>query len=171
MPQANPFSLIPPTGTALRVPLLSFLSSFEAEYSYAMVPNWDGCGAEELTRDVVNLANQLVKDYASTISLQDVTPGRDGSLSLTWDDGRGNYVYLDVGPGQTLHLFYDVVDHPKWEGVSVASDQRILKEMVRAFGFLRPRMVFAPPVFIPAGDSNVLGRLPQAIWPLVLGRR
>lgn len=161
MKTPSSFSLeIRGTGTALGVP--SFLGSFEAEYSFAMVPNWDGRGAVELTRDVVNLADRIVRNYASTSCLQEVTPGRDGSLSLTWDDGRGNYVYLDVGPQQTLHLFYEVIGHPKWEGVSVASDKRILKEMARAFGFLRPKMFFAP-IFIPAGDSNVIGRL-QPIW-------
>jgi hypothetical protein len=154
MPTASLFQF-ESTGTALEVP--SFLASFEADYSFAMAPNWDGGGAVELTRDVVKLADRLVREFASTSCLQDVTPGNDGSLSLTWDDGQGNYVYLDVGPGQTLHLFYNVIGHPNWEGVSVASDRRILEQMVRAFGFLRPRMVFAP-VSIRA-NSNV-GRLP-----------
>jgi hypothetical protein len=41
-----------------------------------------------------------------------------------------------MGPGQTLHLFYDVRAHPKWEAVSVLGDRRMLEEMARAFSFL-----------------------------------
>lgn len=117
---------------------LSPLRAHKISYAYAMQPNWDGRGAIALTPAVIDLADHLIKQYASTDHLVEVAPGRDGSLSLVWDDGGGNYVYLDVGPNDTIHLFQNIIGGPRWEGVSSARDPRIHREMARAFGFLHP---------------------------------
>jgi hypothetical protein len=117
---------------------VSPLRAFQRDYAFALIPNWDGKGAVALTGAVIRLANEFLHDYASTKNLVEVTPGRDGSISLVWEDDQDNYVYLDVGPNDTVHLFYNVIGEPKWEGVSIASDTRILSEMARAFRFLHP---------------------------------
>src|SRR5450755_191332 len=72
--------------------------------------------------------------------LVEVSPGLYGSISFVWDDEKGNYVYLSVGPNDTVHLYYDVVGIPKWEGVGVgvASDRQLREKLSRAFRFLHP---------------------------------
>ena len=112
---------------------LSVIAAYQDDYAYAMVPNWDGDAAVALTRQVVALAERLIDRYATTENLTQVTPGVDGSLSFVWEDRRGNYVYLDVGPGDTVHLYHEIAGNPAWEAVSVASDPRIIAELATAF--------------------------------------
>jgi hypothetical protein len=111
----------------------SVLAAHQNDYVYAMVPNWDGDAAVALTQQVVNLAGQLVERYGTTENLTQITPGVDGSLSFVWEDRRGNYVYLDVGPGDTVHLYHDIIGNPTWEAVSVASDPRIIAQLAKVF--------------------------------------
>jgi hypothetical protein len=134
---------------------LPILASFSAEFDYARMNNWDGRGAVALSPMVERLAERLISKYAGVFHLVEVAPGRDSSLSFIWDDYRGNYVYLDIGPSDTVHLFYDVVGEPKWEGVSVASDPRVVDHLTRAFQFLRPRFDLPPVarILIPASRN------------------
>jgi hypothetical protein len=125
------------TGTANAVTSfshrLSVLAPYEEEYSHAMRPGWADANAIALTRHVINLAEWLIDRFGTTDHLTEVAPGRDGSLSFVWDDQSGNYIYLDVGPGDTVHLYRDTIADGKWEAVSVAADPRILAEIDRAF--------------------------------------
>jgi hypothetical protein len=91
-----------------------------------------------ITQGVIDLADQLLCQYASDSHLVEVSPGLDGSISFLWDDEKGNYAYMSVGPNDTVHLYYDVVGTTKWEGVGVASDQQLRAELSRAFRFLHP---------------------------------
>lgn len=111
----------------------SLLAAHRDDYEHAMVPNWDGSGSIALTTDVLARAEDLINRFGTTDHLVEVTPGRDGSLSFVWDDDCGSYIYLDVGPNDTVHLYSDVMGQPKWEGVSVADDQRILVRLSSAF--------------------------------------
>lgn len=110
----------------------SLLAPYKAEYEYAMVPQWGGDNYTALTSSVVRLAEKIIEEYGTTEHLHEVGPGKDGSLSFVWDDEEGRYIYLDVGPNDTVHLYYDI-DGEKWEGVSIASDPRILKHLADAF--------------------------------------
>jgi hypothetical protein len=112
---------------------LSLLIPYRDEYAHAMQPDWDEEGASTLTPEVESLAAQLIEEFGTTENLLEVSPGRDGSLSFVWDDDRGNYIYLDVGPNDTIHLYHDVIGKPKWEGVSVAGDRRILARLEESF--------------------------------------
>jgi hypothetical protein len=138
LPSANVFTIIVPGNSNRPLVRPSIIRAHEASYDFAKFQNWDGKGASALTDDVIRLADDIALRFASADHLVEVSPGKDGSLSLVWDDNRGNYVYLDVGPNKTVHLFYEVVGLAKWEGVSVASDNNILKEIARAFSFLHP---------------------------------
>jgi hypothetical protein len=109
------------------------LSAYAEDYEFAMFAGWDGADVVVLAPEVLALAERSIGGYATTDHLIEVTPGKDGSLSFVWDDDQGNYIYLDVGPGDTVHLYHDLVRGPKWEGVSVASDRRILDKLTRAF--------------------------------------
>jgi hypothetical protein len=125
----------------------SVMGQYRDAYEYAMAPNWDNDGAAPIRPEVVHLAARLITGYGTTEHLVEVGPGRDGSLSFVWDDNCGNYIYLDVGPNDTVHLYRDIAGHPRWEGVSVAGDPRILEEISSAFratGWLRPKtLVFS----------------------------
>jgi hypothetical protein len=116
----------------------SLIQSHRTEFEFAMAPNWDNGRGVAITPAVIDLADYLLSRYASENHLVEVGPNLDGSISLLWDDNNGNYVYLSVGPNDTVHLYYDVVGLPKWEGVGLASDRRILDELKRAFRFLHP---------------------------------
>jgi hypothetical protein len=89
---------------------------------------------------VDDAANSLVPRFGWANHLVEVAPGRDGSISLIWDDERGNYIYLDVGPNDTVHVFCETVGEAKWEGVSVASDSRIVDRLRKAFAKLYPHL-------------------------------
>src|SRR5690349_2824078 len=112
---------------------LSVLAPYEEEYLHAMRSGWDGADAAALTWGVVDLAERLIGRFGTTDHLTEVAPGKDGSLSFVWDDRNGNYIYLDIGPGDTVHLYRDTIADGKWEAVSVANDPRILAEIGRAF--------------------------------------
>lgn len=114
--------------------------TYQDEYLYAMSSDWDGEGSKPVTESVVKLAEDLFNKYASHESLLGITPGKDGSLSFLWDDNSGNYVYLDIGPNQTIHLYYDVIDGGRWEGVSVADDPAIQTYLKKAFKCLAPKI-------------------------------
>jgi hypothetical protein len=118
---------------------LSALTPYRDEYAHAMLVDWEE-GASVLTPAVEALAARLVDEFGTAENLIEVSPGRDGSLSFIWDDERGNYIYLDVGPGDTIHLYHDIIGKPKWEGVSVASDPRIMEELEEAFKQTRWRL-------------------------------
>lgn len=127
---------------------VSILAPFADEFEFAGHDNWDGRGATAVSKSVLRLAERLIERFGGIAHLVEVAPGRDGSLSFVWDDGRGNYVYVDVGPGDTIHLFYELVGEPKWEGVSVASDRDIMYRLGHALGAIhnarRLGFVFAP---------------------------
>ena len=130
---SNVVGINPARNAALFSITLSALVDYRDEYEYAMVPNWNGSGAIALTPRVLDLADALIDGFGTTENLVEVTPGRDGSLSFVWEDARGSYIYLDVGPNDTLHLYHDVPGQPKWEAVSSADDPRILEQLARAF--------------------------------------
>lgn len=87
---------------------LSLLVPFRDEYESAMEPNWDEAGALAIVPAVERLAARLIEDFGTVEHLIEVSPGQDGSLCFVWDDDQGNYIYLDVGPNETVHLYHDV---------------------------------------------------------------
>ena len=129
---------LPATNANLRSSESSLVNRHRGEFEFALVPNWDGLRSVRLTDQVVRLADKFISDYAGEKHLREVGAGNDGSLGFVWDDGAGNYAYLDVGPSDTIHLYYDIVGTPKWEGVSVADDPEILGHMRKALAFTEP---------------------------------
>jgi hypothetical protein len=145
----------------------TLLTAYRDEFEQAMVRDWDGAGSVALTEDVLVRAEGLIHSFGTTENLVEVTPGRDGSLSFIWEDRRGSYVYLDVGPNDTVHLYTDVIGQPKWEGVSVADDKRILEQLSRAFHTTGWRLRQMVVVSIQASTHNSRGATAQPI-PTVL---
>ena len=106
-------------------------ATFIDELSYATQNNWDGAGALPLCDGVLNSASQIWSRYANLFEPEEVTPGKDGSLALVWEKGR-TYVYVDIGPGKALHLYYDAPTG-KWEGVGSIKDRRLAGRLDLAF--------------------------------------
>lgn len=87
----------------------------KADYEFALHPNWDGKGAVPLTPGVLKTSMTILQLYATGREPNDIYPGKDGSLALTWDDGAGNYIYCEIGPGDFMHVYYDTLRLGKWE--------------------------------------------------------
>jgi hypothetical protein len=100
---------------------------------YSVYNEQSGTSIPATSPSVVRLAEQLIAQYGGTKFLVEIAPGRDGGLSFIWDDEKGNYIFLDVGPNDTVHLYCEVIGEARWEGVSVADDQRILSRLQHAF--------------------------------------
>ena len=131
----------------------SILDPYRADFAPAMLPGWEG-NAPPLRQAVVDLAERLLSRHATTEHLVEVSPGNDGSLSFVWNDEVGNYIYLDVGPGDTVHLYYDLANGSKWEGVSVAGDERILERIAGAFRATRWPLHQVMGVFVRSDAAN-----------------
>jgi hypothetical protein len=123
------------------------------EFSYALNPDWDGRGAQAVSSNTVKLAQSILNQFAADTDPSEVTPGRDGSLSFIWDDAN-NYVYFDIGPNSTIHLYYHIVGEPKWEAVSVVTDEEMLSRLANALVFARSSHIPAPRVIRIAGFSG-----------------
>jgi len=106
------------------------------EFAFALASNWDERGARAVSEDTVKLAHSILDRYATDTEPSEVAPGRDGSLSFIWDDAD-NHVYIDIGPNDTIHLYYDLEGNSKWEAVSVAGDQEMLALFANALQFAR----------------------------------
>jgi len=138
---------------------MSLLARFSEEYHYAFQENWDGAGSVALTQNVLESAESLIESYGTLDHLTEITPGRDGSISFVWEDEDGKYIYLDVGPRDTIHLYYDLGPELKWEGVSVESDPRILARIENAFRSTGWRLRQMPVVrFHPTTSNRWAGR-------------
>ncbi len=84
---------------------------------------------------VVELAAVTCEQYARGILPDAIIPGSDGSLALVWDQ-LGAYIYLDVGPKASLHLYYKSPFN-KWAGVGSPSNPTMKQNLGIAFGTLR----------------------------------
>ncbi len=87
----------------------------KADYEFALYPNWDGRGASSVSPDVLKTSKTMLQLHANRREPNDIYPGKDGSLALTWDDGIGNYIYCEIGPDDFMHLYYDTLRLGKWE--------------------------------------------------------
>lgn len=126
-----------PSGSATILPG-GVLQRRRAEYDFAFQTNWDGRGAVSLDRQVVDLASTILQRHAEDLEPTDITPGSDGSLSFTWEDRHGNYVYCDIGPRDSVHVYHSVRGDRPWEQVSVASDAALLSQLANALDVMRP---------------------------------
>lgn len=125
---------------AIYLPFLPSLQGFRDQFDYALVPEWDGADSVAINQAVLIRVNRLLTKYsaASLNYIVEVSPSSDGTLSIIWDDSRGNYIYLGVGPGETMHVYYQLRDGRSWEGVSLASDSILDTNLATALSFIHP---------------------------------
>ena len=121
------WSVTAPTKVAL--PTWS-VHSFAEDYADARKPDWDCAGAEAITDDVVHRAQTFLSQFPALPSPAEVSPLSDGALSFVWDLPAG-YLFLSVGPGNVLHVFYDVAKLGKWERIT-SLDSRDAQERLRS---------------------------------------
>lgn len=115
------------------VPVAYNLADSRSEWEYATVSNWDGEGALPLTSDVIARAQRIL-NAGNPRPPDEVSPGIDGSISFVWRSSVG-YVYLDIGPNDTIHLYYDG-RNGKWEGVSIEGETELENHLRKAFDSL-----------------------------------
>jgi hypothetical protein len=106
------------------------LQEHRDDWAFATIGDWDGEGARALTPDVIKLAQKFLDSYCHSSPVE-VGPGIDGSLSFVWELGE-SYCYLDVGPDDTVHLYYDNTKG-KWEGVARATEPSLVPHLDKAF--------------------------------------
>lgn len=60
--------------------------------------------------------------------------------SVTWDANKC-YIYLELGPGNCTHLYYDLPGIGKWEQVGPHDHPEMIKHLAIAFGALSAKSV------------------------------
>ncbi|QKD03350.1 hypothetical protein EB235_19070 [Mesorhizobium loti R88b] len=108
------------------------------EYDFALVDDWDGNNAKAIAPSTLRSMQSIISEFGTWDHIVEISPGRDGSISATWEDGNGHYVYLSIGDDKTLHLYNGDNGQKKWEGVSLVTDRRILARLQEAFSYWRP---------------------------------
>lgn len=80
-------------------------------------PNWDGYGADTISPEVVEVAQEFVRLLIAVRGSDGifVSPGRDGGVGIEWDDAVTRYD-LDVNPDGTMELLRE---DKKTEAVTV----------------------------------------------------
>jgi hypothetical protein len=74
--------------------------------------NWDGFGAEPITRETVDAARQLWHSLPRDLRAPDVAPGADGTIGFEWREGAPDnrkIFVIEIGPGA---LITARVSHP-----------------------------------------------------------
>ena len=63
--------------------------------------NWDGCGAEPITRATLASARRFLRLLPDTLGAPAIAPGADGTIGLEWSftDRQLRKLFIDVGPG------------------------------------------------------------------------
>ncbi|MGV7215909.1 hypothetical protein [Bradyrhizobium sp. UFLA05-112] len=72
------------------------------EYEGYDQPDWDGYGAEPISRETVRAARSFSRLLPPSVLKPDVAPGADGTIGFEWRFGFGStreFVLVDVGPG------------------------------------------------------------------------
>ncbi len=108
------------------------------EYDFALADNWDGNNAKAVTRNTLRSLQSIINEVGTWDHIVEISPGRDGSISATWEDAKGRYIYLSIGDDKTLHLYSSDNGQKVWEGVSLVTDRRILQRLQEAFSYWRP---------------------------------
>lgn len=93
------------------------VQSFAEDYEDARAPNWDEAGASAVSDDVLGASQAIMADYPSLPAPTEVAPLADGALSFVWRLSAG-YLFISIGPGNALHLFYDIPKLGKWERIT-----------------------------------------------------
>ena len=76
------------------------LDSIFAECS---APNWDGYDGEPISLKTLKNAYMLMESLPDWAIIPNVMPEPDGCIAFEWEDGRGNWIIVSVGPKEILY--------------------------------------------------------------------
>lgn len=79
-----------------------------ASYDTFEKPNWDGHGAQQITKETLDYARRIVRFLPDTFGAPDMAPSADGSIGLEWVPDRGplTKLFMDIGPGKQWHAYW-----------------------------------------------------------------
>jgi hypothetical protein len=99
----NP-SLAPPVDPALDPEIVATLK----EYEKLTEKNWDGYGAEPISKETIAYARRLLRIMPVVFGPPDISPGADGSIALEWHPTTGSVrkLFLDIGPGEEWSAYW-----------------------------------------------------------------
>ena len=72
-------------------------------------PDWDGHGANPITRQTLNYARRLLGVMPETLGRPDIAPAADGSIALEWiPEGHHKLdkLFLDIGGGEEWRAYW-----------------------------------------------------------------
>jgi hypothetical protein len=99
----RPFAPFSTNGIAFYV-ISRIPDSFSEFESYGL-PNWDGEGAEPITRDTVDAARRFNSFLPRELRPADTAPGADGTIGFEWREGppeRRKFIIVEIGPGNIV---------------------------------------------------------------------
>jgi hypothetical protein len=115
-----------PTSTASYVPntamldLLCWFSDHHVDdsfdgYDNYEVADWDGYGAEAITRETVRAAREMLGFIPKNFPEPEIAPGADGSIGFEWIPGDSSIrkLFIDVGPGSTWTAYWRLASGEK----------------------------------------------------------
>lgn len=78
-------------------------------YEQYSASNWDGDGAEAITKETLDYAHLLMMGLPDNFGPPEVSPGLDGSIALEWvpENHRNLHkLFLDIGPGPRWRAYW-----------------------------------------------------------------
>lgn len=126
--------------SGIYLPFLPALQKYRDQFDFALSPNWDGENSPAICQAILLRANRMLTSLGEHMHkyIAEVSPSPDGTLSIIWDNREGTYIYLGIGPGETMHVYYQLRDGRSWEGVSLASDATLDNNLKIALNFIHP---------------------------------
>jgi hypothetical protein len=111
------YAFVVPQGASTASPLLTAVldqtsdnQALDALASYESLsePNWDGYGAQPISRETLDYARRLIEIMPQTFGPPDVAPSGDGSIALEWvpEAGPIHKLFLDIGPGEEGRAYW-----------------------------------------------------------------
>jgi hypothetical protein len=99
---------------ALRWSRTSHVDLFEG-YELYEYSDWDGYGAEPITKETVRAARQILAILPKHFPPPDIAPGADGGIGFEWafQNGSIRKIFIDIGPGNTWSAYWRLLSGDK----------------------------------------------------------
>ena len=86
-----------------------------ARFEKYSVANWDGYGAEAITKETLDAAREFLILLPKDFGDPEIAPGSDGIIALEWlpETGPFRKLFIDIGPGPLWSAYYRRADGEK----------------------------------------------------------
>lgn len=85
--------------------------------------------------ELIDRPEQIRRMRAALAAAEAGEPVGSGTTTIDVDDGAGNRVYVEFGPGDCVHLYRDN-EGDKWERVCRAGNPELQEQIEKAFAFV-----------------------------------